>query len=57
MSHSHDAKDEVWLVAPLRKGKQSKSEENKIFILMLEIFKTEISILMEQETLLILGYI
>lgn len=47
MSHNHNAKDEIWLVGPLRKGKQSKSEENQIIILMLQIFKTEIPLLMQ----------
>lgn len=55
MSHNHSAKDEIWLVGPLRKGKQSESKENKIIILMLQILKTEISTLMQKEPLHILG--
>jgi len=47
MSHNHNAEDEIWLVGPLRKGKQSKSQENKIIILMLQLFKTEVSVLMQ----------
>lgn len=47
MPHNHNAKGEIWLLGPLRKGEQSKSEENKIIILMLQLFKTEISILMQ----------
>lgn len=47
MSHDHNAKDEIWLVRLLRKGKQSEAKENKIIILMLQIFKTEISTLMQ----------